>query len=76
MKFEKAVDGSWVRLVDDVVDDEEDTKCDIADVGLNTPSLHTYNEETDAPTFGNETGLASQFEQLYLIIDWFENRVS
>ena len=76
MKFEKVADGSWVRLVDDVVDDEENTKCDIANVGLNTPSLHTYNEEIEAPTSGDETGLASQFEQLYLRIDWFENRVS
>ena len=25
MKFEKVVDGSWVRPIDDVVDDEEDT---------------------------------------------------
>ena len=35
MKFEKVVDGSWVRPIDDVVDDEEDTECDMDDVGLN-----------------------------------------
>ena len=52
MKFEKVVDGSWVRPIDDVVDDEEDTECDMTDVGLNTSLLHTYNEETDALTFG------------------------
>ena len=55
MKFEKAANSSWVRSIDDVVDDEEDIKRDIADVELNTPPLHTYNEETNALTFGDET---------------------
>ena len=62
MKFEKAVDGSWVCPIDDVIDDEEDIKRDMADVGLNTPTLHTYNEETYALTFGDETSFVSQFE--------------
>ena len=48
----------------------------MVDVRLNTPPLHRYNEETNALTFGDETSLASQFEQLYLRIDRFENRVS
>ena len=48
----------------------------MTDVGLNTPSLHTYNEEIDALTSGDETNLASQFEQLHLRIGRFENRVS
>ena len=55
MKFEKAVDGSWVYLIDDVVDDEEDTEIDMTDVRLNTPLLHTYSEETYALTSGDET---------------------
>ena len=76
MKFEKAFDGSWVHSIDDVVDDEEDIERDMADVRLNTPPLHTYNEETYALTSGDETCLASQFEQLHLRIDRFENRVS
>ena len=58
MKFEKAVDGSWVCLIDD----EEDIKHDMADVGLNTPTLHTYNEEIYALTFGDETSFVSQFK--------------
>ena len=76
MKFEKAADGSWVHPINDVVDDEEDTERDMVDFGLNTPPLHTYNEETYALTYGDETSLASQFEQLHLRIDRFENRVS
>ena len=48
----------------------------MADVGLNTPSLHRYNEEMDALTSGDETTLASQFSQLHLRIDRFENRIS
>ena len=48
----------------------------MADVRLNTPPLHTYNEETYALTCGDETCLTSQFEQLHLRIDQFENRVS
>ena len=51
MKFKKAADGSWVRLIDD----EEDTECDMADVGLNTPPLHTYNKETYALTSDDKT---------------------
>ena len=62
MNFKKATDGSWVRLIDNVVDDEEDTERDMADVRLNTPPLHKYKEETDALTYGDETSLASQFE--------------
>ena len=46
------------------------------DIGLNTPPLHTYNEEIDALTFADETSLASLFEQLHLWIDRFENRIS
>ena len=34
----------------------------MVDVGLNTPPLHTYNEETYALTSDVETSLASQFE--------------
>ena len=48
----------------------------MADVGLNTPPLHTYNEETYAITSGDETSLASQFEQLHLRINRFENILS
>ena len=48
----------------------------MADVGLNTPPLHTYNEEINALTTSDETSLTSQFEQLHLRIDRFENRVS
>ena len=44
----------------------------MVDVGLITPPIHTYNEETYAPTFSDEIGLASQFEQLHLRIVWFE----
>ena len=62
MKFEKVVDGSWVHPIDDVVNNKEETKCDMANVGLNTPPLHTYNEETYALTSGDETSLDSQFE--------------
>ena len=76
MKFEKVVDGSRVRSIDDAVNDEKDTEHDMADVGLNTSPLHTYNEETDALTSSDETSLTSQFEQLHLRIDRFENRVS
>ena len=47
----------------------------MADVGLNTPTLHTYNEEINALTTSDETSLASQFEQLHLRFDRFENRV-
>ena len=48
----------------------------MADVGLNKPPLHTYNEEIDAPTYGDEIGFPSQFKKLHLRIDQFENRVS
>ena len=58
MKFEKATDCSWVRPIDY----EEDTKRDMADVGLNTPPLHTNNKRIYVQTFGDETCLATQFE--------------
>ena len=48
----------------------------MADVELNTPPLHTYKEETYALTYGDETSLASQFEQLHLRINRFENKDS
>ena len=58
------------------VDDDEDIECDMADVELNIPPLYTNNSQTYVPTSSNETCLASQFKQLHLRIDWFENKVS
>ena len=46
------------------------------DVELNIPPLHINNSHTDVPTPDDETCLISQFEQLHLRIDRFENRVS
>ena len=48
----------------------------MAYVELNIPSLHTNNSHTYVPTFDDETCLISQFEQLHLRIDRFENKVS
>ena len=83
MKFEKVADGSWVRPMDFSaedghyhVDHNEDKELDMAYVELSKPPLHTNNSHTDVPTFDDETCLISQFEQLHLRIDPFENRVS
>ena len=48
----------------------------MAYVQLNIPPLHTNNSHTDVPTSYDEACLISQFEQLHLRIDQFENRVS
>ena len=50
MKFERVVDGSWVRLIDfgaedghQHVNDDKNRESDMGDVKLNIPSLHKNN---------------------------------
>ena len=69
-------DGLCSRRWSLTVDHGEDTELVMVDVELNISPLHTNNSYTDVLTSDNETSLISQFEQLHLRIDWFENRVS